>query len=262
MFAFEKKNQGSSTIMGKKLGEPLMKIVCITPVWNEIEYIGYKHNWCKNNGIDHYVINNESTDGTREWLVKNKVKFHDLDTGGSFHLGIIHKEILKTAKKIKPDWLIFLGCDLFAQTSDTLRNEITKARGNTIYFPTYIVFNSGETPGNPFHTYYYVKQYINLPLIVKWHPKITLSGDAFTHPYPKVVTGNGILINYGMTKPKKEREETLARRKKAWEKGLRWNYGKHYIKAQKKDWIWSKDKLTDIRNIHPELITNLQKQVC
>ncbi len=241
----------------------MAKILCITPVWNEIEYIGYKHTWCQNNGIEHYVINNESTDGTRQWLVKNKVKFHDLRTGGAFHLDIIHKEILNVARRINPDWLVFMGCDMFAQTTTTLRNMILNAKGNIISMHTVRILNTGEQRGNPFHTYYYMQQTeATFPLIVKWNRKVKLSGDAFSHPSPVPVAGDGMFIDYGMAKPKKEREETLARRKLAWSKGLRWNIGQHYVKAQKRDWTWDSSKLRDIRDVHPELITNLQKQVC
>jgi hypothetical protein len=239
-----------------------MKILCITPVWNEIEYIGYKHNWCKNNGIDHYVINNESTDGTREWLVKNKVKFHDLKTDGTFHLDLIHKEILKTAKMLKPQWLIFLGCDMFAQTTVPLREMITKAKGNLISMQTIRMVNTGEEYGNPFYTYYYYQQLsATFPLIVKYNVRIGLGGDAFCHPNPKPVVGSGRFIDYGMTKPKQEREGTLERRKKAWKKGLRWNIGKHYLNAKKKDWTWDKKDCRDIRNTYPQLIKKLQEQV-
>lgn len=239
----------------------MTKIACIVPAWNEINYIRHKANWCRNNLIDLYVINNESTDGTKEYLVENHIPHHDLDTGGAFDLRVIHKDILKTAKRLKPDWLIFLGCDLFAQTDTTVREMIESTPGNTIFLPTYIVFNTGEEKGNPFHTYFYAGKYIDLPLMVKWDKRVTLQGDAFTHPAPRPVTGNGILINYGMTKPKNEREETLRRRKTAWQKGLRETLGKHYLDAEARNWTWSKESLVDIRTIHPELIKKLQDQV-
>lgn len=239
----------------------MIKIACVVPVWNEINYIHHKVNWCRNNLIDLYVINNESTDGTKEYLVENRIPHHDLDTGGTFDLLAIHQEILKTAKRLKPDWLMFLGCDLFAQTHATVREMIESAQGNTIYLPTYNMCDTGEERGNPFHTYFYAGKYIDLPLIVKWDKRVTLRGDAFTHPASLPVTGNGILVNYGMTKPKKEREETLQRRKKAWQKGLRETLGKHYLKAEARNWIWSKESLVDMRTLHPELIQKLQEQV-
>ena len=235
-------------------------ILCITPVWNEIAYIDFKVRWCKANGIDLYVINNESTDGTREYLVSNKIPFHDLHTGGSFNLDAIHADILETAGRIKPEWLIFLGCDLFAQTRVTTKELLSKTKENLVYLPTYIVVNTGEVPGNPLYTYYYVQQYINLPLIVRWHSRIGLSGDSFSHPNPTSIVADGFLINYGMTKPKEEMEQTLERRKKAWSEGLKITRGKHYLKAQQRNWTWNRDDLRDIRNIHPELIQKLQEQ--
>ena len=51
--------------------------------------------------------------------------------------------------------------------------------------------------------------------------------------------------NYGMCKPKEERDETLERRETAWKLGLSKGYGTHYKPCKAKNWLWDKSALLD-----------------
>ena len=55
------------------------------------------------------------------------------------------------------------------------------------------------------------------------------------------------MINYGNTKTKEEREETLERRRKAWANGEPPGHGSHYLEGERNNWIWPIEDLTDIR---------------
>jgi len=74
-------------------------------------------------------------------------------------------------------------------------------------------------------------------------------------------TLKGIMVNYGQTKSKKDRESTLARREKAWKTGKTpHGHGCHYRAGKKTDWIWDKSTLKDIRATqYKEHIENLHK---
>lgn len=63
----------------------------------------------------------------------------------------------------------------------------------------------------------------------------------------KIFEADGVVINYGNTKPAKEREDTYRRRKKAWDHGLDHNYGVHYLEGRMKHWRWDRSELVDIR---------------
>ena len=63
----------------------------------------------------------------------------------------------------------------------------------------------------------------------------------------KPYMSEGFFINYGMCKPKAERELTYARRQKAWELGEHKGHGTHYRPAQERNWVWTKPEFTDIR---------------
>ena len=65
--------------------------MCILTVWNEREYLPLKLEYCKQNKLEPYIIDNMSTDGSWEYLQENKVPSHRLDTGDSFDLRSVTK---------------------------------------------------------------------------------------------------------------------------------------------------------------------------
>ena len=94
-------------------------------------------------------------------------------------------------------------------------------------------------------------------MIGKYCKQFRLEGDSIQIPDPKIYESSGILVNYGNCKPKKEREESFARRKKAWEMGLYRVYGFHFEQGHARNWIWNKSELVDIRTT--EYYQNMKK---
>ena len=90
-----------------------MRTLCILTIYNEIKFLPYKLQYCIDNNLDLYVIDNMSNDGSWEWLQENNIKSHRFDTDGMFYLKALQKEMVKTVHKEKPDWAIYNGCDLF-----------------------------------------------------------------------------------------------------------------------------------------------------
>lgn len=229
-----------------------MKILAIGFVYNEIEFIKYKHKWSIDQDIDLYIIDNMSNDGTWEYLQENKILSHRVDTNQSFNLIKLQSEVINVLHRIKPNWYIYHGADLFFFTKDGIKNDIIMADSegyDSISLKHLEIRNSGETfktGMNPFEVYFYGTIEPNLIMVGKYHDKIGISGDSVSNSKTKIIK-SGLLVNYGMTKSKKDREETLKRRQKAWNEGLNFNYGKHYTKAKENNWVWDLNKLTNIK---------------
>lgn len=231
----------------------LMKILCILTIYNEIEYLPYKLKFCKENNLDLYVIDNISDDGSWEWLQENNVPSHRYDTNGSFDLTNLQKEIVRTIHIIKPDWVLYNGCDTFTSTDNTLYDEIINVDNqgyNVITIDVLNVFNTGESiNNNPFDTFFHYKKITTkTKFIHKYESNIRYRGDQVKLRNEKITHINGIMINYGDTKSKEERMITLERRQKAWDNGEPRGHGKHYLNGNEKNWIWNKNDLEDLRN--------------
>lgn len=240
-----------------------MRILCILTAWNEIEFLPLKKRFCEANGIDLYVIDNYSDDGTWEWLQKNGVPSHRFDTNGSFNLRKLQDEIVRTIHEQKPDWVIYNGADLFPVTDKPLYKEIQMLNdlGCNVAMQYCISFyNTGEerNPKDPFNTYFHFRGFQYLTMIHKYHPEIIYNADHVTIG-EKIQPGNigGILINYGNTKTAQERNQSFERRKKAWVEGENPAHGSHFREGAARDWTWNKEELTDIRET--EYFRYLQK---
>jgi len=244
-----------------------MKCLYITHIWNEIDYLPLKVKWCRENGLGIYILDNYSDDGSWEWMQKNRIACERIDTDGSFHLRILQRATDIAIKKIRPDWVIYLGMDSFAMTDNRLCDEIAQAskKGfNIIQMLWANMHNTGESRNkfNPFNTYFYyatIRQKIRL--IWKFHPQGRLDADMIMNIKPsKILPLEGIILNYGNTKSAIQRSETFNRRKKAWNKGLCSAWGVHYSIYSKMNWIWDATKLPDIRKSkYYKYIQKLQK---
>ena len=60
--------------------------------YNEIDYLPLKINWCRANGIQLYVCDNMSTDGTWEMLQREVIDSHQYDTNGMFSEVLMQKD--------------------------------------------------------------------------------------------------------------------------------------------------------------------------
>ncbi len=235
------------------MSDKKLKIIAIGFVYNEIEFIKYKHMWCKQQDIDLYIIDNMSKDGTWEYLRENNIPSHRFDTQNRFNLIKLQEELIKTLHKLKPDWFIYNGCDTFRYTKNGLRKDIEMANEeghDTLSLMLLDIKNTGEIKEKNktvFNTYFYgdiIKQQIT---IGKYHENLKIHGDNIKCMNKKVLN-DGVLVNYGMTKDIKDREETLARRQLAWKKdGLRKDFGGHYLGASRKKWKWNLNEVKDLR---------------
>lgn len=230
-----------------------MRVLCILTVWNEINYLPLKLKYCEENKLEPYFIDNMSDDGTWEWLQKHNVPSHRIDTNGSFDLRRLQDEIVKTIHRLKPDWAIYNGCDLFPITLEPLADELKKLETNgynTAWIECVNFFNTGEDRSgfNPFNTYFYYGSVNRFKMIHKYNKVLRYLADDVSFPGQKAGVLNGIMVNYGNTKTKEERELTLKRRRKAWNEGEPRGHGTHYLEGERRGWIWNKNELTDVRN--------------
>jgi len=228
-----------------------MNILKIMTVYNEMQFLPYQKKWCDLNGIDLYVIDNMSNDGTFEWLRANKIKTHRIDTGGSFDLKKLQKNILITIKRIKPDWVVYHAADLFTVTEDRVDKEINGADRegyNQIGLKSVNFKPTGES-GDIFRDFNYcnIRGTKNLILISKYYPSLRIEADKIFIKNPKIKTPRGCLLHFGNVRGRDKREETYRRRLKAWRGGLIRAWGVHYLTGHNKGWRWNKNELIDVR---------------
>ena len=238
-----------------KKNKPL-RVLCIMTVWNEMKFLPLKIEFCKQNKLEPYIIDNMSTDGSWEWLQENDIPCHQIDTKEAFHLKILQNEIVKTTHELKPDWVIYNGCDLFPVTLEPLYDvikKIDKEGYNCISMKRLRLSNTGEEKSDdPINTYfYYDLQEVNVRIFIyKYYLGFKIGGDTVSMFSKKSKVRKkriGVMLEYGDTKSKAERTATLRRRRKAWRMGLHRKMGKHYRRGAKNNWIKSKEGLEDIR---------------
>lgn len=235
-----------------------MKILFITPCYNELFLLPYLKKHLDNNKIDLFIIDNMSDDGTEKWIVENNIEHIKLDTGGAFDLRPIHEEMNKVIHQKKPDWLIYGACDMFYESVNGFRGMIELADSQrfdlleteTIDFPV-----TGEEikPGNPFKNYYTCKIEVRYQkLIAKYYPHIKIDVDEIVNNEGLVKSNAGVCFEMHSAKTTEQRIASYERRKKAWKNGLESCYGNHYRDGYEKKYIEDPDKcinITETRHI-------------
>ena len=229
-----------------------MRILCIMTIYNEIDFLPYKAEWCRRNGLDLYVIDNYSTDHSYGWLKSHGIDCHQVDTKEAFDLRILQKEIIKTTNRIKPDWVVYNGADLFIFAEKAISHLCMDAEEqgkNIIGFPLIDICNIGEERvNNILGRYFWYRDAIPMiSFVYKWQPNIRYEADNVIFPGRKYLYPPGVMINYGRTKTKEQRKVLLKRREKAWKNGLAYTSGRHYLRESAKGFKWIKDELKDIR---------------
>jgi len=225
-----------------------MKVLCIMTVYNEIEMLPYKKEWCRRNGLDLYVIDNYSTDYSFGWLKSHNIPCHQIDTKGAFDLDALQREIIKTTNILKPDWVVYNSADLFIfaeKAISYLCMDAEEQGKNIIGFPMIDICRIEKAM--LFENYWYRPARDMIEFVYKWNPYIRYKADLIKIPERKSYKPKGIMINYGRIKPIEQRKELLKRRKLAWKRGLDKTSGRHYLREEAKGYKWNKDELEDIR---------------
>lgn len=231
-----------------------MRILMICFVYNEIKYLPHTIDYYKKNGCEIYIIDNYSNDGTWEWLQDNNIQSHRCDTGESFDLRILQKEIMATLPELNPDWVVYAGADLYFIGNMRLKEYIEKVDSmgfNQLSMMCWSAFNTGEKPGLPLPAhYYYAQPWKHVTMISRYDKSYTMNGDNVTIDNSNCYSAkHAIAINYGACKPRAEQEVKLARRKKAWAEGMRPQQGRHFLAGQKVKWIRNRKDLQDLKII-------------
>jgi glycosyltransferase involved in cell wall biosynthesis len=226
-------------------------VLMICFVYNERKYLPHVINFWKNQGVRAYVIDNYSNDGTWEWLKKNKIPSHRFDTQEMFHLGLLQKELVDTLHKLQPEWVIYGAADLYYGYEKPLGEILADAeKGGYNQIKTQCVFavNTGEHYKLPLvDNYYWVKPFNAITMITKYDKSIKFTGDHISMKRARVMVAKGLIINYGLCKPKEEQLVKYERRKKAWEAGMTRTFGSHYDSASSIDWCYDRKNLIDMR---------------
>jgi len=234
-------------------------ILNILTVYNEMKFMPLKRKWCDLNGLNLYVLDNYSTDGTWQWLRDNNIDSERIDTDDSFDLRILQAGILKVVNKIKPEWIIYNGADLFPITEIPLRDFLSNIKEDVVTMHTLSVCNTGENSDNPFDYNFYNSDRL-VDMISRYHKDMKWSGDDVVLKNSKKMIASGVMLNFGSTKSVKEREETYKRRIKAWNNGMRKNWGSHYKPMHDISWIVNRKEAVDIRKTEYNKYYNILKQ--
>lgn len=228
-----------------------MKLLYIAFVYNELPYIEDIISYYNKQGLDIYIIDNYSNDGTYEWLINNDINCNRFNTNDSFDLTLLQKEVTRVLSIEKPDWVIYGAADLYYVFDKTISQTIKDADKlgyNQISVPCYGARNTGEKFKTPLYkNYFYGLYYKELEMICKYSETIQMNGDNIIVSDPKIYNPNGIMVNYGACKPIDEQKEKLTRRQKAWNNGLSTRTGKHFRKGESVNWTWNKE---DHINLH------------
>ena len=234
-----------------------MSILAIMSIYNEKNFLPLKIQWCRNNNIDLYVCDNISDDGSWELLQKEEIASHQYDTDGMFSETLMQKEIKETLQKLSPEWVLYMGCDMFFDIPKNY-NEY-----DYISFFYYAPKNTGETPSvpfNPFMTYKYAVPCGGINFLFKWSEEVIFNADEIKIP------GTGLhnrtlALNYGDTKSKDEREHVKERKEKAWKNGDPVAWGQHYRHGSSIDWTWEKERLVNLEQTsHWNTIQRIAKE--
>ena len=228
-----------------------MKILAVAFAYNERKYLPDFVNYYRNQGCDIFVLDNDSTDGTGQWLAENEVKTSICKTEGTFHLLKLQAGLVQAIKEIKPDWVVYTGIDIIYSLDLSLYEIIEQADQagfNMIGVQHYNMYNTGEGFAIPMKDrFFHARKGNKLYMIAKYQEPFGFEADSIQLKGRKIHNAGGVLINYGNCKPAAERIDTFQRRKKAWDKGLDRNYGVHYLEGMRRNWIWTKEEMTDIR---------------
>jgi len=229
-----------------------LKILNILACYNSLDIIPYVLEYNQKEGIDSFVLDNYSDDGSWEYLRCNNIPCKRMDTGGAFLHTKIQASKLPVIQELKPDWVLRGASDHFILTPEPLRATIEQADKdgyNAISMPIGRMCNTGEDAhGDPRKAYFYYFIVKNMISIHKTSGFNSYNCEQINMADTKSKFLPGaLLLDYGNTRPAEKREEEYKRMQLAWERGEPRGHGIHYAPASEKGWKWEKDSLLDIR---------------
>lgn len=227
-----------------------MKILNIHTAYNELFLLKYKYEYCKHYGLDLFVIDNMSNDGSKEFMEEHDIAHSFIDTGGAFDLRPLIKATNDKIRELKPDWFIYSGVDMFYESENGIRKDIEDCNAannvNAIITDIYSIRFVGENIREPFKNFYATKGLTNI-FIAKYAPYIFISPDKINGITGSVVSG-GTFFEIHATKTPEERRETYERRKLAWERGMNKAWGTHYTAFDTINWTFNKLNAINLSN--------------
>jgi glycosyltransferase involved in cell wall biosynthesis len=228
-----------------------LKILAGSFIYNERDYLPECIEYYTSQGCDLIFVDNYSTDGSYEYLVKRGVNVVRFDTGGAFHLTKLQSKLLEQVYSIKPDWFVLMAPDTFQIFSGTIKNTIEiceKCGHNLIQTQLINMHNTGEDFKLPLYkNFFYGEKIKYIKMIGKVSSSLKIGSDNLLVANSNTLT-SGITVNYGGCKPAKEKDEVLERRQKAWDQGLGIGLGGHYRRGKKLNWKRNKKGLLHIPN--------------
>jgi len=233
-----------------------LTILNILPCYNSLDIMPHVLEYDRKEGIDSFVLDNYSNDGSWEYLQDNKIPSKRFDTGGAFYTSKIQEAKSKVIHELQPDWVIRGASDHFILTPGPLRATIEQADKegyNAIFMPIGRVWNTGEPPnGDPRKIYFYYSfDKYTIKSLVGIHKSAGFESYSceWTHMVdtkPSPLEG-ALLLDYGNTRGKEKRDEEYRRRQLAWQRGENKGHGKHYKPGSERGWVWNKEEFSDIR---------------
>ncbi|MGE4568035.1 MAG: hypothetical protein AB7C90_02495 [Bacteroidales bacterium] len=227
--------------------------------YNEIHLLPLQHEWCKNQGIQMYVLDNCSNDGTKEYLEKHKIRHRTIDTCDAFDLRPLLIEMTRQIHADKPDWFIYSGMDMFFVTSRLTIPQLANMAGimgyNMITMEQITFYHTrpdmADKPDlNPFRSNFHFRPNNMRTFISEYCPEINIKPDNIVRPNPRPFTDKqGLICEMNAGKPIANRIENLKRRQKAWDNGMNRNHGSHYRTLAARGFIFPESEQTDIRTI-------------
>lgn len=239
-----------------------MKILAISFVYNEIDYLPLSVEYYRQQGCDVYVIDNMSTDGTWEWLQDQGIPSHRVDTNEEFHLERLQKELLDTVHRLKPLYFLWFSPDLFHVFEEDICDvvdDLHRQGITSVTSPCWNFKNTGEEFALPMPNHYRFAQLngSNICLLSKYDESVKITADRIRVPAEITIT-KGFLFEYGACKPREVQESKLARREKAWKSGATRGHGVHYKTGKARNWLYSEYELTDVWALNIEEFLKLR----
>lgn len=242
-----------------------MKILMIHTSYNELPLLRYKAEHCRQNHLDLFIIDNMSTDGSKEFLKENNIPHSFIDTNNSFDLRPLLQAMHEKIHQLRPDWFIYAGVDMFPEAQPSLTSMILKADQDgftQLRFRQMIISYTGEVRSpeqNPFNNYFYYREAPKQVLISKYDPSIRIVPDGIFRAKKIIKDDAGIFFEMHASKTTEERLETFQRRKKAWAGGMNKGWGIHYPAEAAVNFTYDKNKCLNIREHHEfSMYTRLQ----